>query len=262
MIEAVKAGRLVGVKELVEAGCDLNTVDSEGNTALHHAVRGQHYNIAVLLLNSGAELDICNTAGLDCLQLSRSMPGRTVFSIAVQLTRRNRLEHRKLEQKQQLLSQQEQDQDQDSGDETEREESVPVDLTRTLMTAQHNLGSAKKLVSSLESEVCTARSLVNQLELEVTRLASDLATRNKRRPRDRRERSQRNIKITDIDVCSVCLDIPKPPLKVFQCPEGHSFCEDCRNRAEMTTCPECRTPIDGVYIRNRTLEKLIQIYYS
>ena len=261
MIEAVKAGWLVGVKELLETGCSLDSVDCEGNTALHHAVRGEHYNIAVLLLNSGAGLDISNKAGLDCLQLSRSLPGRTVFSIAIQLSRRNRLEHSKLEQKQQLISQQDQD-SADSTEEEEEEESVPVDLTRILESAQHNLSSARKLVSNLESEVCSARSLVNQLELEVSRLASDLARRNKRRTRQFGEKKQRNIQITDIDNCSVCLDIPKPPLKVFQCPEGHSFCEDCRNRSEMRTCPECRIPLDGVYIRNRTLEKLIQIHYS
>ena len=260
IIEAVKAGRLVGVKELVEAGCELDGVDEEGNTALHHAVAGQHYNIAVLLLNSGAALDISNQAGLDCLQLSRSLAGRTVFSIAIQLTRRNRLEQAKLEQKQELLSQEEL---QHSGEETDEEEqSVPVDMSRILQTAQHNLSSAKKLVSNLESQVCSARSLVNQLELEVSRLTSDLERRKKRQPKTSVKKKQGKIKVTDIDKCSVCLDVPRPPLKVFQCPEGHSFCEDCRNRSEMTTCPECRIPLGGVHIRNRTLEKLIQIHYS
>ena len=258
LIEAVKSGRLVGVKELVEAGCELDGVDEEGNTALHHAVSGEHYNITVLLLNSGADLTICNQAGLDCLELARSLPGRTGFSIALQLTRRNRLEQAKLEQKQELLSQHHQPQD--SGEETdEDDESVPVDLSRILQTAQHNLSSAKKLVSSLESEVCSARSLVNQLELDVSRLTSDLGRRNKRP--SGREKTRGNLQIADLEKCSVCLDIPKPPLKVFQCPEGHIFCEECRNRSEMTTCPECRISLDGVYIRNRTLEKLIQIHY-
>ena len=248
------------LKELVEAGCELDDVDEEGNTALHHAVSGEHYNITVLLLNSGADLTISNQAGLDCLQLARSLPGRTGFSIALQLTRRNRLEQAKLEQKQDLLSQHHSSQFQDSGEETdEDDESVPVDFPRILQSAQHNLSSAKKLVSSLESEVCSARSLVNQLELDVTRLTSDLARRNKRQ--SGREKTRGNLQIAELEKCSVCLDIPKPPLKVFQCPEGHSFCEECRNRSEMTTCPECRISLDGVYIRNRTLEKLIQIHY-
>ena len=258
IIQAVKGGSLVGVKQLLEEGEDPDDVDEDGNTGLHHAVIGEHYNIAVLLLNSGAGLEVRNKDGLNCLQLAQRLAGRTVFSIAIQLTRRNRLEQEKLEQKHQLISQGVESGGED-GDE-ESDEDGGDGLERTLQTTQHSLTSARRLLTDLESQVCSARSLVNQLELEVSRLKVNVERRKKRnRPR---EENSRKIRMSDVERCSICLEVPRPPLKVYQCPEGHSFCEDCKNRSDMTNCPECRISLNGVSIRNRTLERLIQLHYD
>merc|ERR1719373_1017490 len=152
IIQAVKGGSLVGVKQLLEEGEDPDEVDEDGNTGLHHAVIGEHYNIAVLLLNSGAGLDVRNKDGLNCLQLAQRLAGRTVFSIAIQLTRRNRLEQGKLEQKHQLISQEE------SSEESEESDEEGGDgLERTLQTTQHSLTSARRLLTDLESQVCSTR---------------------------------------------------------------------------------------------------------
>jgi len=56
--------------------------------------------------------------------------------------------------------------------------------------------------------------------------------------------------------CPVCLDICKPPVQIFQCPEGHIMCGDCANRPELEVCPQCRMPLDGQISRNRALEEL------
>jgi hypothetical protein len=36
--------------------------------------------------------------------------------------------------------------------------------------------------------------------------------------------------------CPVCLDLLRPPLRVFQCPEGHILCENCKVRRNNIDC--------------------------
>ena len=47
--------------------------------------------------------------------------------------------------------------------------------------------------------------------------------------------------------CSVCLDDMRPPIKIFQCRNGHVMCESCKNHPEVVTCPTCRIPLPGIY---------------
>ena len=48
--------------------------------------------------------------------------------------------------------------------------------------------------------------------------------------------------------CSVCLDDMRPPIKIFQCRNGHVMCESCKNHPEVVTCPTCRIPLPGIYL--------------
>ena len=49
----------------------------DGNSALHLAVMGGHYNIAVMLLNSDCDLEMRNTEGWTALQLAHKLDQRT-----------------------------------------------------------------------------------------------------------------------------------------------------------------------------------------
>ena len=40
--------------------------------------------------------------------------------------------------------------------------------------------------------------------------------------------------------CPVCLMLLKPPTRIFQCPEGHILCEECKENPAMVHCPQCR----------------------
>ena len=57
--------------------------------------------------------------------------------------------------------------------------------------------------------------------------------------------------------CPICLEIPYAPTKIFQCEQGHIFCEICKDKG-LQFCPECRVELDGKFIRNRRLEDVIQ----
>ena len=45
--------------------------------------------------------------------------------------------------------------------------------------------------------------------------------------------------------CPVCLDQMLPPLRIFQCRDGHLICEICRDGLQATKCPECRGTMTG-----------------
>ena len=64
--------------------------------------------------------------------------------------------------------------------------------------------------------------------------------------------------------CSVCLDDMKPPVKIFQCRNGHVMCEPCKNHPEVITCPTCRIPLPGpnALMRNIPMEKLARSYFD
>ena len=64
--------------------------------------------------------------------------------------------------------------------------------------------------------------------------------------------------------CSVCLDDMKPPVKIFQCKNGHVMCESCKNHPEVMTCPTCRIPLPNAsaLMRNIPMEKLARSYFE
>ena len=91
LLTCVREADLSGVRQCLEHGEDIDSVDDEGNTGLHLAVDGDHYNIAVLLLNKGCSLGVKNKQDLTPLQLAaRYNENRSVYSIAIQLTKRTR----------------------------------------------------------------------------------------------------------------------------------------------------------------------------
>ena len=54
---AAQEGDLASVRRLLASGCDVNTFDSIGRTPLHYAVEGEHYDVAKLLIESGAAVN-------------------------------------------------------------------------------------------------------------------------------------------------------------------------------------------------------------
>lgn len=58
--------------------------------------------------------------------------------------------------------------------------------------------------------------------------------------------------------CPVCLDVPLPPKKIFQCSQGHTICDECLSRIEKK-CPTCRESWENTNlpVRNRMAESMI-----
>ena len=61
--------------------------------------------------------------------------------------------------------------------------------------------------------------------------------------------------------CPVCLELLRPPLRIFQCPEGHILCENCKENPAIVHCPQCRMPLERNCSRNRALEEVARNYF-
>ena len=58
--EAAKNGDSEALKQTLESGFDVNSVDEKKNTALHHAASKAHLDAMRLLIEHGAGLDLTN----------------------------------------------------------------------------------------------------------------------------------------------------------------------------------------------------------
>ena len=63
--------------------------------------------------------------------------------------------------------------------------------------------------------------------------------------------------------CPVCFCEMVPPMKIFQCLNGHALCEECKDNEHVRTCPSCRVTLEGNAIsRNILAEKMIETAMS
>ena len=60
--------------------------------------------------------------------------------------------------------------------------------------------------------------------------------------------------------CPICYERMGPPVKIFQCSEGHLLCEKCFTKFRDSTkvCPYCNQDVISNPIRNRALEEIIE----
>lgn len=53
--------------------------------------------------------------------------------------------------------------------------------------------------------------------------------------------------------CPVCLEEMRPPVRIWQCKDGHALCDNCKQNPRIKKCPTCRGPFMG---RATILEKV------
>ena len=65
--------------------------------------------------------------------------------------------------------------------------------------------------------------------------------------------------IKKLSECPVCFVEMIPPMRIFQCLNGHSLCGDCKDNEHVTTCPSCRVRLTGHQMtRNLLAESFIE----
>ena len=77
-----------------------------------------------------------------------------------------------------------------------------------------------------------------------------------------RKKSMMASSIEMLPECPVCLREMVPPMKIFQCRNGHALCEECKDNEHVRTCPSCRVTLEGDATRNILAEKMIEAAMS
>merc|ERR1719318_2502135 len=57
--------------------------------------------------------------------------------------------------------------------------------------------------------------------------------------------------------CPICLESLAPPARLYNCPEGHLLCSDCRTKVQI--CHSCRKPLQG---RATAMEQYLRAVYG
>ena len=57
--------------------------------------------------------------------------------------------------------------------------------------------------------------------------------------------------------CPLCMVLMTPPKQIYQCPEGHLVCSDCRPQVRDNLCASCRSP-QGYSSRCRYIEDIVK----
>merc|ERR1711902_302395 len=100
--------------------------------------------------------------------------------------------------------------------ESDDEDTEIVRKSNRLVTSQQSLAAAKNLVTNLESQVTAAKCLVNTLEMNVQNIKRELEQyqmKKNRRKTNNQTFSKNVMSNVMLTPCSVCLEVPSPPLK-------------------------------------------------
>jgi len=249
--ECVISNNVEGAKKVLEAGANKDLLDNDGRTAMELAFTRDSLDMVEVMASYGAaagmegaqtkekKVDEPTDLGAAALAASKKMTVEEEKELL-----RRRLAELELGETQSLetrLKEKKQNLEKTKSEYRKQREAARVEIVK--------LEQQIKLLQSEEDKKCV------DLEKEIENLAAEIA--NKKRG----ERPEKNKDIESCLQCPVCLDVCKPPLQVWQCPEGHIICGSCVDRPELRVCPQCRMTLSGKLSRNRALEDLARKTY-
>eukprot|EP00090_Calanus_glacialis_P006188 TRINITY_DN14856_c0_g1_i1.p1 TRINITY_DN14856_c0_g1~~TRINITY_DN14856_c0_g1_i1.p1 ORF type:complete len:604 (+),score=165.54 TRINITY_DN14856_c0_g1_i1:579-2390(+) len=138
-----------------------------------------------------------------------------------------------------------------------REKYHEIDVCES--SAERDVTKIGKRIKILEDEL---ESLVKEKAKKdkkqtetIVKLKEDLVKAERQRVIAQKEEDE------DQFACPVCMELLKPPLRIFQCPEGHILCENCKENPSLVHCPQCRVPLERNCSRNRALEEVARTFF-
>merc|ERR1719186_2441377 len=93
------------------------------------------------------------------------------------------------------------------------------------------------------------REISNQLAQDIRKLDLDESSANLEAARETLE-------------CPVCLEIMRPPVRIWMCPANHLVCEPCKDRLSVypgRACPTCQ--VERVTLRAHIAEKFARTLF-
>lgn len=230
------------VKVLLQCGIDKIIKNKSGETAQSYAMKNKHFEIAEFI-KTFSHVDFLKRS--ECFspilldENHNNVKVNSWYDI-----RKNDLKalDKRLKELQQLKS--------------EVQQLFASDGIR-LKKAQENLMLAQTRYNFTNEKL-------KELEDELSTLTEDRSSLNKELSDLEIEENNNNNKMDERHLyeCPICFEVPLPPLHVYQCHQGHIYCERCKRESTMEYCPQCRQSMGGLSIRCRHMEDLIFKKYS
>ena len=141
-------------------------------------------------------------------------------------------------------------------------------LTQTLENLETKMGAEKialgdehkKMVDDLEKEFKEKLSAMRESN---ERASKSLENQHKEQKEEIEKYIRGYLSLaptpspTPAPECPICLDSLAPPARLYNCPEGHLLCSECRSKVDI--CQSCRKPLQG---RATAMEQYLRAVYG
>jgi len=221
---AAYMSRLDIAMRLVDRGANVNAADKNGLTPLHLASVKNNIDCVKYLLACGADPTIVSNKGNTPFKVAPSKEMKTILEVD--------------SEKVATPSAPSFDELDDNSFPIAGNDVCLLTLEQQLEAKEKEFEKLKMQMSEVEDEIQSIKTKIETRDAETSAVAQGFACS------------------TNHLECPICLEIPFPPTKIFQCEQGHIFCEICR-KGGLTYCPECRVKLSDKVIRNRRLENVI-----
>lgn len=253
---------------------DINDTDKYRNTPVHHACSLRKLESLKVLLKYDPDITIRNIEGLNCLEVANiylnNEGNKEEYILLIQQYMEHKeaardiegiqeAERKLVEAKLQFRLKNKEKKIAPIGHliEMKRELGNKIDEHKSeIEVIQDKIKSVKERLERVEKEIEKHSALEQEifdLRKQLQEIRSGTSSSNRR---SLVELSENNSFIDDSD-CPICLISLKPPVKIYQCSQGHYFCENCKRNRTMRRCPNCRENLHGKDIRCRVLENLM-----
>ena len=272
---AVRYNKLGIVKYILDSQLNnISDTDTYINTPVHYACYLGKLETLKVLLKYDPNVTILNQEGLTCLGVAGSCinigGNKEQYIYLIQQYMEQKEAARDIEEIQQAESKLVEVKLQVRLKNKEKKIAAIGNLIEMKSELENKIDEYKSDTEAIQDKTKSVEERVESVEKEieeqsaVEREISDLRTqlqeiRSGKLFSNRRslvELSENNTFIDNSD-CPICCLSLKPPMKIYQCSQGHYFCEKCKRNHTLIRSPNCHENLEGKDIRCRVLENLM-----
>ena len=238
LMSAVAGGHLESVREMSSLdGVDFDTRNREGETLLDVARRNNHAQIIQLLEQRNNVQDAAEVA-----RNSNTLGNVSLRDIGDEIDNIEAIQAVMISEKQIL-------QERHRKEITRRSEEQKSELDNFIQIQKEEIDTLivkqKEEMDELERIVLDNKR--KKIVLEKKMQARFTTSTNSSPPAPS----------PDVPECPVCFEDMKPPIKIYNCTNGHLICADCKDR--VTMCTNCREPYMG---RATAVEQMLRQMFN
>ena len=263
LVVASKIGHSGIVYDLIQNGVSFIS-NNNGESPLYVAAYYSHSDVVRLLLGTNINIDLKNRDGKTALDIALHKQDKNIIKMIVnkKCSETETPIENIVEKKRDLLIQ---------------VHNLELDQLKSLLSRKENefektlkgmkfhhqeIERKQKQIKQIEREITmhnqeyfTARDIRDKLKQEIQSMSDNL---NKIKNGQNTPR----VKNESLYECPICFEIPLHPMRVYQCMDGHIYCEICKDKPNMDKCPMCRKSIKDLNIRSLAFESMVAEWYE